>query len=121
MSKQEKLSKSNINISKEIKDDILIFRLKGRLDTINSPKIQEQILNHLANGHTKILLNFGGIEYISSAGIKVLLSLNQKIKELHGTLMISSAAPEILEIINLTGLLQYLTIAKNEDEALKKM
>lgn len=112
--------KNFIDISEETKDGILILRLQGRLDNITATIVEEQVLSNLTPSHPKLVLSLSGIEYMSSAGIRMLLSLNIKIKSLTGLLIICSINPDVLEIIKLTGFLKNFLVVNDEVEALQK-
>lgn len=112
---------SIMSISEEAKGDVLIIRLQGRLDALSSPAIQLRVLQDIANNHHKLLLNVAGVKYISSAGVMVLLSLNQKIKSVSGKLIVCAMDPNVHEIVKMTGFLRVLSVAKDEEEGLRNL
>ena len=62
-----------LNINKTVKDATLYYALEGRLDTITSPELEEELKASLENAQA-LVLDFEKLEYISSAGLRVLLS-----------------------------------------------
>ena len=79
-------------------DDILIFKLKGRLDTQTSPDFEAKILSAINDGRTVIHVDLKEVEYISSAGIRVILKAYKNIKELDGRFVICSMGGYVKEV-----------------------
>ena len=82
--------------------------LEGRLDTMTSPQL-EGVLGENLNGVTEVIFDFAKLEYISSAGLRVLLS-TQKIMDKQGKMELSNVCEEIMEVFNITGFSEFLTI-----------
>lgn len=97
-----------LNIKKEINQGRAYFFLEGRLDTITAPQLEEAIKSEISD-LTQLTLDFDGLEYISSAGLRVLL-MAQKIMDKQGKLTIVDANDDILEIFEVTGFADILTI-----------
>lgn len=110
-----------ISYTEEVKDDVLVMRLQGRLNTLTSLVIEQQVLNHIAKSQNKLLLNLSSVDYISSLGLKVLLSLSRKAKSSSGKLIVCEIPPFVQEILKITGIYRGLVMAKNEEEALQAM
>ena len=86
----------------------LTLILKGRLDTTTSPQL-EKILQEAIEGITELYMNFEGLAYISSAGLRVLLSA-QKIMNRQGTMVIQNVNESVMEVLDITGFIDILTI-----------
>lgn len=86
----------------------LQFTLSGRLDTITAPKLEAELRSSLT-GVTDLTLDFSEIEYISSAGLRVLLAA-QKIMNKQGKMLVKNVSEEINEIFEITGFVDILTI-----------
>ncbi len=86
----------------------LKIALEGRLDTSTAPDL-EGVLKEELNGVTDIEFDFKKLEYISSAGLRVLLS-TQKIMNTQGTMKVKNVCPEIMEVFDITGFSDILTI-----------
>lgn len=95
-----------INQNKE--GNVLNIALEGRLDTMTSPQL-EAVLNEQLNGVTEVRFDFAKLEYISSAGLRVLLS-TQKTMDKQGKMELSNVCEEIMEVFNITGFSEFLTI-----------
>lgn len=98
-----------MTIDKKLENNVLKVAVSGRLDTTTAPTFEEDIKSDLKDV-TELNIDFAGLEYISSAGLRVLLSV-QKIMNKQGSMKISNVIPEIMEVFDITGFTDILTIA----------
>ena len=82
---------------------------KGRLDTTTSPKLEE-LLKQEIDGVTGLQMDFGGLEYISSAGLRVLLYASKAMRSGNGKLVIRNVCKDIRDVFVITGFADKLTI-----------
>ncbi|MBQ1893226.1 MAG: STAS domain-containing protein [Clostridia bacterium] len=97
-----------MNIYRTINEDELTLSLEGRLDTLTAPELENEIRNGLT-GVEKLVFDFEKLEYISSAGLRVML-LAQKIMSRLGGMRVVNANDTIMEIFEVTGFTDILTI-----------
>ena len=97
-----------LNIIKNANGNSLKIILEGRLDTTTAPQLEEQLGANL-EGITDLKFDLEKLEYISSAGLRVLLS-SQKTMNKQGTMVITNASAEVKEIFDVTGFSDILTI-----------
>ena len=97
-----------LNINKTVGNGKAAFALEGRLDTVTAPEL-EQALKESLDGVSELSLDFQGLEYISSAGLRVLLSA-QKTMNRQGEMKITHVNETIMEIFEVTGFTDILTI-----------
>lgn len=97
-----------MNIAKEQNGSNLKITLDGRLDTTTSPELESALQSSL-DGITELVFDISALEYISSAGLRVLLSA-QKIMNKQGSMVIRGADENIMEIFEVTGFVDILTI-----------
>lgn len=97
-----------LNIKDEKNGGDLIVELEGRLDTTTSTQLEEKI-NQVIDGVTKLTFNLKNLEYISSAGLRVLLSA-QKIMNKQGKMIVTNPTEEVQEIFEVTGFSDIFTI-----------
>ena len=86
----------------------LAIAVEGRLDTTTSPQLENELRTAL-DGIAKLVFDLEKLDYISSAGLRVLLS-TQKIMSRQGEMEICNVKPEIMEIFEVTGFVDILTI-----------
>ena len=97
-----------MNIKKETSGTNLTITLEGRLDTTSAPQL-EAALKDSFDAIDELILDFTGLEYISSAGLRVLLS-SQKIMSKKGGMKVIHVSDVIMEIFEVTGFSDILTI-----------
>ncbi|WP_320169091.1 STAS domain-containing protein [Maridesulfovibrio sp.] len=101
----------------EIKNDgIITFELKGRLDSNTSNDFEERLLGSIQNGESRIILDFEDLEYISSAGLRVLLKAARELKGGDGKLMLCELKDYIREVFDLSGFVSFLPIYSTRAE-----
>jgi anti-sigma B factor antagonist len=97
-----------LKIEKNKNDAELTIALEGRLDTNTSPQLEKELKDEI-DGVTSLTFDFKALEYISSAGLRVLLSA-QKIINKQGSMKITNVNSEIMEIFEVTGFSDILDI-----------
>ena len=97
-----------MKISKEKIETKLTVTPKGRLDTTTAPELSDALKDSL-DGVTELIMDLKGLEYISSAGLRVLLSA-QKVMDKQGKMIVRNANDSIKEIFEVTGFSEILTI-----------
>jgi anti-sigma B factor antagonist len=97
-----------MTINKIANGSELTVALEGRLDTTTAPQLDDELKTALG-GITKLAFDLTKLEYISSAGLRVLLSA-QKVMNKQGEMVVKNANEEIKEIFEVTGFVDILTI-----------
>ena len=97
-----------LTINKMIENGNALFSLSGRLDTTTAPELEQEIKSAL-DGVSELVMDMKELDYISSAGLRVLLSA-QKIMNKQGSMTIRGANDTIMEIFEVTGFSDILTI-----------
>ena len=91
-----------MEIRKEKKDSALSLAIEGRIDTTTAPQLETELKADL-DGVTELRLDFGQVEYISSAGLRVLLNRQ-------GKMVLTHVSESVMEIFEVTGFSDILTI-----------
>ncbi|MBQ7702767.1 MAG: STAS domain-containing protein [Firmicutes bacterium] len=97
-----------MNIEKTIDNGSATFALKGRLDAVTSDELEKELKDAL-EGLTDLTLDMEGLEYLSSAGLRVLLSV-QKVMNVQGEIKLVHVSEPIMEIFEVTGFTDILNI-----------
>ena len=98
-----------MNIAKTKNETALTLALEGRLDTVTAPELEATLKSEL-EGVTELVFDLEKLDYISSAGLRVLLSA-QKTMNRQGSMKVLHANEIILEIFEITGFSDILTLA----------
>ena len=96
-------------IERTIEKEAGFFKLEGRLDTVSALEL-EKVIKELLPGLTELTLDFEKLDYISSAGLRVLLSA-QKVMNKQGSMTVTNVNGTIMEIFEVTGFADILTIS----------
>lgn len=102
------MEEQKMTINKSLNMTELTVTLLGRLDTTTAPQLEAELKTSL-NGVDSLILDFAGLEYISSAGLRVLLSA-QKVMNKQGKMEIRHVNDTIMEVFEVTGFTDILTI-----------
>lgn len=86
----------------------LIVALFGRLDTTTAPALENTIGENIC-GVEKLVLDFKGVEYISSAGLRVVLNAQKKMQQ-KGEMKVINVCQEVMDVFEMTGFVDILTI-----------
>lgn len=109
-----------VDVKMDKRGDVLILRLKGRLDAISSPAAEKKVFECINSGETNLVLDFEGVDYLSSAGMRMLLSTTKKLKGLSGKLVLCSINPNVMDVLKMSGFDHVLELCSDDNEALRK-
>jgi anti-sigma B factor antagonist len=110
-----------MEIVEESKDDVSIFSLKGRLDSNTSAKLEGRIAKAIENGFKNMIINFENLEYISSAGLRVILKTTKDLKRKDGKILLCSMQDYVKEVFEIAGFDTFLPIVATMGEALERV
>ncbi|MFN0065789.1 MAG: STAS domain-containing protein [Chlamydiales bacterium] len=117
--------KKNINdymdLHEERKGKATIITLSGRLDSSSSPEVEKKIVSTIVQGNKDIVLDFGSLDYISSAGIRVLVLCNKEVEKLKGHIYLASVPKTIENVLYITGFLQHFRLFEGQNQALEEL
>ena len=97
-----------MEVNKKVEGSVLTVVPEGRIDTVTAPVLQSEI-DASIDGITELYFDFAKVEYISSAGLRVLLSA-QKVMKKQGKMVIINVSDSIAQIFKITGFYDILTI-----------
>lgn len=99
-----------MEINKAISNQNVIITLKGRLDTMTAPQLDDEVKGIDFDEVETVTLNLKNLEYISSSGLRVILALYKNLKSKGGNLKIVNVSNTIMELFSMTGMADYLDI-----------
>lgn len=88
---------------------VVTVEVEGRIDSSTAPVLDEKISGDIKGAH-EVTLDFANVEYISSAGLRVVLAASKVVKGNQGTFKIINTSPLIKEIFDMTGFSEVITI-----------
>lgn len=98
-----------MDISRTQEGKASVLSLSGNLDTVTSPQLYEALLP-LFNEAEHVVLDFSGVEYVSSAGLRVLLQGEKTAKSEDKSMALRCVSAEVMEVFDMTGFSEVLTI-----------
>ena len=96
-----------MNITKQLNDSELLLTIEGSIDTLTAPELDKELSNSL-EGITSLILDFTDVDYVSSAGLRVLLGV-YKTMTTQGKFVIRHVNPDVMEVFKMTGFDKFLT------------
>lgn len=97
-----------MEIKKTLENELLTIALSGRLDTNTSPSLEEELAASL-EGVSELRFDFSALEYISSAGLRVLLNAQKKMSK-QGEMILTHVNETVMDVFEITGFNDILTI-----------
>ena len=97
---------------------VKVINVSGFLDAHSFPEVEKALNTVVDKGSYHLVLNLGGLDYISSAGLGVLIGVAKKVREKKGDLKLSQLPEKIYRIVNLLGFSRILDIFNTDEEAL---
>ena len=97
-----------MNFEKTNNGTTLTVELIGEVDSMNTPELEEKLLKEI-EGVKELIFDLKGLEYISSAGLRVLLTM-QKTMKAQGSMVIKNTNEEVMEIFKVTGFVRLLNL-----------
>ena len=109
-----------MKITTDKQKECAVVRLEGNIDGQTAPVVQSEILPMIAS-HPNIMLDVSKVGYMSSAGLRVLLLLYRQVAAKNGKAVIVGLSDAIKETMEMTGFLDFFTLAATEEEGMKKI
>jgi anti-sigma B factor antagonist len=108
----------DINIDKV--GNVLVVGLAGELDSVSSTDVQDKLMTVIEN-EERILLDMANVSYMSSAGLRTLLTLYRRIRNQSGRIIITELQDEVRQVMEITGFLDFFEWKKTQTEAMKAL
>jgi anti-sigma B factor antagonist len=96
---------------------VTILTLVGSIDALTAPRITEFIQGQIAQGHARLVADFQGVDYTSSAGLRVLLGAIKESRSQSGDMRLAGVQPDVFKVLNLSGFTNILKLYPNLDAA----
>jgi len=106
-----------MDISIEDTNCALIVHLSGRIDAYTSQELRDRLSSQVDAGHYRLVLDLDGVDYLSSAGIRVLLALKGKVDERDGDIKLACVQAYPLGVLKISGLLTFFSVHETVEEA----
>jgi len=94
---------ASLEIKEQVKSPWTILHLSGKFDALTAPQVDEALIKAFQDGNHHVILELSGLNYLSSAGLRILLSHTKKYRASHREVVIVAVPEPVLEIIQLAG------------------
>jgi anti-sigma B factor antagonist len=108
-----------MDIIEEHQSGVNIFKLNGRLDSNTSQGFEKKIFQAIDDGSKNMIIDFKNLEYISSAGLRVILKATKALKREEGKMMLCDMQDYVKEVFEIAGFDSFLPIVGTMDDALQ--
>ena len=110
-----------MEISEKKEKDITILAISGRLDTLSSGSLDEKLKELTNNNLNKIVIDFSELDFISSSGLRVLLTIAKKVKSTSGYLALSALKDHVKEVFDVAGFTMLFSIFPSQQDAINSI
>ena len=107
-----------MNLNERKIGDVAVIEITGRIDSVQAPKLHESVAALVTAGQRAILLDLTKVEYISSAGFRVLLLLARQAGQATSRLALCGLSPKVRQLFDLGGFLDLFPIASTQEEGI---
>ncbi|MBM4423747.1 MAG: STAS domain-containing protein [Chloroflexi bacterium] len=96
---------------------VSVMTVKGRVDSDTAPKLEDKLKKLVDNEKTQIVLDLKDVEYMSSAGLRAMVSTLKAVKRINGDLRLCTPSPRVAEVLRLAGLTSIFNIYPSQNDA----
>jgi anti-sigma B factor antagonist len=110
--------KTMVNVTSEMKGNVAVIGVSGRVDGFSAPQLDDALQGAIKGKHNKIVVDLGGTEFMSSAGMRALLKARLEVQDKHGELRLAAPSDYLLDSLKLVGLDKLFHIYPSRETAL---
>lgn len=100
------------------KDQVVTIKATGRMDAVTAPEFEQECMRWVEQGDTNLIVDFTGLEYISSAGLRVILGVGKKLKSQGGSLAFGGMSTMVKEVFDISGFASIFPVHESMEAAL---
>jgi anti-anti-sigma factor len=110
-----------MEIRKKNEGGVSVVSVVGKLDAISSQEFEKEMAGVIAGGEGRLVLDFSALDYISSAGLRAILTSAKKVKARNGTLRLASLKSMVKEVFDVSGFSSIVPIYESVDLAVEQI
>ncbi len=107
-----------LNIQTAQHTSVMLIEASGRIDSSNANQFGDALTSAISEGQLQLVLDLSGVEYMSSAGLREIVSAVKKLNRQQGDLRLAQPSPRVMEVLELTGLDSALQIFPSQAAAI---
>jgi stage II sporulation protein AA (anti-sigma F factor antagonist) len=97
--------------------DVSVLRPSGRFDSVTAASLEKEIADVVATGAPRVVLDLSELDWVTSAGVRVIVISAKRMKQRAGTFVLCNPQPMVRRVLELSGLYGLVSIAGSLDEA----
>lgn len=110
-----------MEITEQKSAGVVTLRLSGRLDTTTAPAFEARILGGIESGDRHVVIDLAQLDYISSAGLRVIVLAGKRLNAANGKLVLCSLKDRVREVFDIAGLSSIFSIYGSHDDAAREL
>jgi stage II sporulation protein AA (anti-sigma F factor antagonist) len=110
-----------MRIGEERDGRALVIAPEGRVDSVSSGELERLVVSRIDAGEKRLVMDLSGVEYISSAGLRVLLMAAKRLKEPPAGLVLCGMGPSVRTVLELAGFLPLFAVEARREQALARL
>src|SRR3546814_2606391 len=110
-----------MSLSSEKIGDVLAISMAGQINSANASEVESALLAWVEQGERLCVLDLGQLDYISSAGLRVILMMAKRLKQNSGQLILCGLQPQVKEVFDISGFLTILTVVDTRAAAVSQL
>jgi anti-sigma B factor antagonist len=110
-----------VDISTTPHGEAIVIAVSGRIDAETAPKFEAQILELIAGGHLRLVIDLGDLDYINSAGLRALLVAGKRLKPQGGRLLLAAPRATVGQVLQVSGFSSMFETCATTEEALARV
>ena len=110
-----------MEITEERRDGVIVVAPVGRIDSTTSGALDAHLTRVVGAGPQRVVIDFGGVDYISSAGLRVLLGLAKRTRDSRGALALAALGDSVRQVFELAGFLPLFAIEPTRERAIQSI
>ncbi len=110
-----------MEISESSQGSVLVVSPRGRLDSTTSPAFEQLVRAKLADGHRKVVVDLDALDYVSSAGLRILMVLAKALKGERGQIALCRLQEPVREVFRISGFDRIFTILPSLDDTVARV
>ncbi len=107
-----------MKIGTENEGGVLVVKPNGRIDSDTSTDLEASLLGWIEEGAHRLVIDFSDVNYVSSAGLRVILMAAKRIKQAQGGMALCALSTAIYEVLEISGFLSIITVTETRAEAM---
>ena len=110
-----------MTINEEREHGVVVISPVGRVDSTTSPRLDQCLAGLGAAGEARVVVDFSGVDYISSAGLRVMLSLAKRTKDLKGHVALFAMSDSVRQVFELAGFMPLFAVTATREDAVRRV